>query len=417
MFILNIIHAIGTMFSLYLKMAPSVFCSPFVDFFISSYYNRIVSQSLPFRIAIYISYSIIVLFLYLPLLLITSTLGIAVFIVFLTLIISVLIVWSLGIVVSFLVWLLLYRIPLYDIIYPRISRWMLQHNLTVYHHLPQGADAAGSYIRVVRIKPANPREIIECELVTEDIATAEYDALSYLWGTTIFPYKIKVDGNDFYVTYNLFSALRELRRPDRDRLIWIDALCINQSDDAEKSNQVRLMRTIYAKASNVIVWLGTGSKATTSACDFVRRFRDTSIEEDRDHLWAKLISSGDWRHIRMEFGRIISHEWWTRVWIIQEVVVARHVLIRRGSAELDWDTLQPLFMYTPFQEMFGSESTDFAANIQYLRNEILADNPTPITLFDHVYKFRHQSATLASDKIYALLGLLRPGFNSRVSPD
>lgn len=92
-----------------------------------------------------------------------------------------------------------------------------------------------SHIRLVCIKPGSLQHVVDCELITENMATAEFEASSYVWGATMFPYKIKVNGKDFYVTYNLFSVLCELRRPDRDRIVWIDALCINQADDVEKS--------------------------------------------------------------------------------------------------------------------------------------------------------------------------------------
>ncbi|KAI6088180.1 heterokaryon incompatibility protein-domain-containing protein [Hypoxylon rubiginosum] len=324
----------------------------------------------------------------------------------------------LGLQASFLVWLLLYRIPVYDLIYPRIRTWMLRRNSRIYHRLLPGADISTSYIRLVRINPGNDSHKIECELITENIARADFDALSYVWGISIFPCKIKVNGSDFYVTYNLVSALRKLRRPDRHRVVWIDALCINQSDDVEKSSQVRLMKTIYSKASEVIVWLGTGSKVTTAAFNFIRQFSNARTEEDCNYVWAKVTSSWGWWIIRKELNAILSHEWWTRAWIIQEVAVARHILIQRGSAQLAWDDIQHLFRYGPFQKVFRLQSSIFFANeVQQLRNELTFDNPGSTTLFGLVYRFRHQFATLGSDKIYAILGLLPPGCCTSVFPD
>ncbi|KAI0809688.1 heterokaryon incompatibility protein-domain-containing protein [Xylaria sp. FL0064] len=415
-FFLNNVHNVCTTIFLAWKNSTSLVSSSFRQL-TSSYREQCVSQSLPFRVALFISlcisYFLLVFFL-----LIVFVLTVALFAGLSALLIGVLVVWFLGLLATFIVWLFLYRIPLYDVIYLCIKTWILQHNSAVYHRLPRGADISTSHIRVVRIKPGSSQDMVECQFLTESIAAAEFDALSYLWGTTIVPRRIKVDGTGFYVTYNLFSALRELRRPDRDRLVWIDALCINQSDDAEKSNQVRLMRTVYAKASNVIVWLGPGSKNTASTFNLFRQFSDTRTKEDRDHLWANMTSSRDWRHISLEFERILSHEWWTRAWIIQEVVVARHVLVRRGSEQLDWDIIQPLFEHIPFRKMFSfRSSTEFADRVQQLRNQLFADNALPTTLFDLVYEFRHQFATLGSDKIFALLGLVQPGCYTMVSPD
>ncbi|KAI1275875.1 heterokaryon incompatibility protein-domain-containing protein, partial [Xylaria sp. FL0933] len=415
-FFLNNAHNVRTTTFLAWKNSASLVFSSFRQL-ARSYREQCVSQSLTIRvslfISLFISYFLLVFFL-----LVVFALTIALFAVFSALAIGVLVVWFLGLLVTFIVWLFLYRIPLYDVVYPCIKTRILQHNSTVYHRLPRGADVSTSHIRVVRIKPGSSQEMVECEFMTESIATAEFEALSYLWGTSIFPHRIKVDGTGFYVTYNLFSALRELRRPDRDRLMWIDALCINQYDNVEKSDQVRLMRSIYAKASNVIVWLGAGSEDTGSAFSLFRQFSDTRTKEDRDQLWAKVTSCWDWRHINLEIERIISHEWWTRAWIIQEVVVARHVLVRRGSSQLDWDTMRPLFEYIPFRQMFSFRSSaEFADRVQLLRNQLLTDNALPTTLFDLVYEFRHQYATLGSDKIFALLGLVQPGCYTSVSPD
>lgn len=201
--------------------------------------------------------------------------------------------------------------------------------------------------------------------------------------------------------------------------MWIDAICINQFDDVEKSDQVRLMKTIYSKASKVIVWLGTGSKRTAAAFNLVRQFGDTRTEEERNHLWANVTSSWGWWRVQMELKRIVSHEWWSRAWIVQEIVVASHVVVRRGSAQLPYDTLQALLTYEPFQEhvVQSAVSADFADAVQQLRDERSSDSASPTTLFDLVYNFRHQLATLGSDMIYVLHGLLPPGCSTRVSPD
>ncbi|KAF2108132.1 heterokaryon incompatibility protein-domain-containing protein, partial [Lophiotrema nucula] len=131
---------------------------------------------------------------------------------------------------------------------------MLRHNSKIYQPLPD--PERGATTRVLRIHAGRRRERMLCSLVPAPIADTEYEALSYAWGTSLVPHKIIVDGAPFYVTSNLYSALYELRQMERDRIIWIDAVCINQSDNIEKSTQVQMMRSIYSKASKTIVWLG-----------------------------------------------------------------------------------------------------------------------------------------------------------------
>src|SRR5699024_9944047 len=83
-----------------------------------------------------------------------------------------------------------------------------------------------------------------------------YGALSYVWGIDVKPQSIMLDGCTFPVTSNLHAALINLRDHQIDRVLWVDAISINQDDQDEKSKQIPLMRTIYAQAAHVIVWLG-----------------------------------------------------------------------------------------------------------------------------------------------------------------
>jgi Heterokaryon incompatibility protein (HET) len=80
-----------------------------------------------------------------------------------------------------------------------------------------------------------------------------------------------MDDQDMAVTQNLYVALSYLQDQDIPRIIWVDAVCINQSDDVEKSLQLRLMAEIYAKASRVIVWLGEAYSASNEALEAIRQ--------------------------------------------------------------------------------------------------------------------------------------------------
>ena len=86
-----------------------------------------------------------------------------------------------------------------------------------------------------------------------------YEALSYVWGSSETLCTIIVNGLRIRIGQNLYKALRQLRSRHRRKLLWIDALCINQRDDLEKSLQVSNMANIYSKAWQVIIWLGEDS--------------------------------------------------------------------------------------------------------------------------------------------------------------
>ncbi|KAJ2984495.1 hypothetical protein NUW58_g6029 [Xylaria curta] len=98
-----------------------------------------------------------------------------------------------------------------------------------------------------------------------------YEALSYCWGDTSDGCFIFCDGTPYAVTQNLESALRHLRQSEGSRALWIDAICINQNDLAERASQVNLMRHIYRNARRVVVWLGPSKIHSIVAFRFCER--------------------------------------------------------------------------------------------------------------------------------------------------
>ncbi|KAH9203309.1 heterokaryon incompatibility protein-domain-containing protein, partial [Leptodontidium sp. 2 PMI_412] len=116
-------------------------------------------------------------------------------------------------------------------------------------------------IRLVALGPALlDEDEIRCELETVDITSTKYEALSYAWGDATIKSPIMLCGQPFPVTTNLERALRSLRKQSNDyahkRILWIDAICINQGNDVERSEQVQRMGSIYKSAACVLVWLG-----------------------------------------------------------------------------------------------------------------------------------------------------------------
>ncbi|RYN99643.1 hypothetical protein AA0120_g2016 [Alternaria tenuissima] len=121
-------------------------------------------------------------------------------------------------------------------------------------------------IRILTLCPAEQHnDAIECMIEATELEEASYDALSYSWGMnedgdSSQDYEIFIHGNRKWVTRNLFEGLERIRVCDKPIRIWIDALCINQQDDVERSVQVAMMADIYARAEKVLVWLGNGTE-------------------------------------------------------------------------------------------------------------------------------------------------------------
>jgi hypothetical protein len=119
-------------------------------------------------------------------------------------------------------------------------------------------------IRVAVLEPANqfndPIRLSLKRVSLTGLKRTRYEALSYVWGSIKGNCRVYCDGKLLYVTSNCESALRYLRLKRRSRILWIDAVCINQDSNAEKIRQVPMMGDIYESAVQVLLWLGPGNK-------------------------------------------------------------------------------------------------------------------------------------------------------------
>ncbi|KAK8034104.1 Phosphoribosylaminoimidazole-succinocarboxamide synthase [Apiospora rasikravindrae] len=172
--------------------------------------------------------------------------------------------------------------------------------------------------------------------------TEMYITMSYAWGPPTPTQTIIVDGAETEVTGNLHALLTELRRSEwvrRGVRVWIDALCINQGDNAEKEQQVRIMRRIYEMAWQVVVWLGPVTEHTATAFAAVSWLADAMGTEARlADFWSrnKTYRSAvtpwsmntypvfPWRaEVFLALRAFFAQNYWHRLWILQELAMAR----------------------------------------------------------------------------------------------
>jgi hypothetical protein len=138
-------------------------------------------------------------------------------------------------------------------------------------------DANKKHIRLLALLPGTSPDPVAVKLLSgrplEDTST-QFEALSYVWGNISNKETIELHQHDTTIAVSissgLYGALLHLRNPVSTRTLWIDQLCINQSDTNELAYQVSMMGEIYARASNVIVWLGHGSEHTRIAVEAVQ---------------------------------------------------------------------------------------------------------------------------------------------------
>jgi hypothetical protein len=176
-------------------------------------------------------------------------------------------------------------------------------------------------IRVVKLHPAAElRNDLHCSLETVQLSQKpQYEALSYVWGNQNDPETIILNGHEFKVTQNLNAALRHLRRPDSERLLWIDALTINQSDTLEKNSQVWQMATIYSLAAKAVVWLGKGDDDVQKLFNFVAAFSvdwDNFVPRSLDIIGNRAIERL-FQTVNL-FQVVEMLPYWSRAWVVQE---------------------------------------------------------------------------------------------------
>ena len=176
-------------------------------------------------------------------------------------------------------------------------------------------------IRLLRVMPhQDEAAILQCQIFDYPLQSSEgthlYEALSYVWGDSHQRHAISVDGQALFVTTNLYAALLRLRDRLLERIVWIDAICINQDDNKEKGGQIQLMAEIYSKANRVTVWLGEaegdGERALEAICRAGAEPSDTdtfSIETPSEALFDEPTKEA----IRL----LLQRPWFKRIWVRQ----------------------------------------------------------------------------------------------------
>ena len=190
-------------------------------------------------------------------------------------------------------------------------------------------------IRLLRIlhEAGSSSPLIICKIYSVPLVRCPpYVAVSYAWGTSMLAKDILLNETPFPIRENVWSLLTEMRQHEKLkwRFFWIDAICINQMDRKERNHQVRIMREVYATAANVLVWLGSATAHSDLAMDYVAK---------QDRKVAVINKAADYllRHQRWNdlegkaFLGLCHNRYWTRVWIVQELMLGKRIMVFCGS--------------------------------------------------------------------------------------
>jgi hypothetical protein len=187
----------------------------------------------------------------------------------------------------------------------------------------------GHGIPLLRLYGGASNAALEGRLILSD-GKETYEALSYAGepeeGKS--PISIVSAGSTYTLTIdsNLEAALRQLRFPDRYRLLWIDSICINQKDLSEKSFHIQRMGSIFNTASNVCIWLGTADNQSSRAFAMIKQAHNmdiNSLETEAGESLDALVS-------------LLRRRWFTRRWAIQEAALARKATLYCGPNSISW---------------------------------------------------------------------------------
>lgn len=299
-----------------------------------------------------------------------------------------------------------------------------------YTQLPPSTNTT----RVVNLLPGTRPAPIQCEINVIGLdEPPPYCALSYVWGERSEDYWIFIDQEHICVTPSLYNNLQHLRSNEETRTFWIDAICINQLDNTEKSSQVRKMQEIYGRSSEILIWLGPEEEGSASAMALASRiaayWSDQGLDpSDAESDFRKksaadlstLLGQSTYDPAPVEaFRRLINRGWFERVWTVQEAAApAKTKTVQCGDSTIDWASfitaakflahaiIRPdLKMYFPIANPLRSNSLPGLFNLDHLQR-FIESGRHQTDLLGILANYRCYKATDPRDKVYALLGLV-----------
>jgi hypothetical protein len=259
--------------------------------------------------------------------------------------------------------------------------------------------------RLLELQPSDPEDLIKCTLTTYPLTShPSYTALSYTWGPQSLTHTIELNGIQIPIRENLWSFLNRKRLRHEYNPLWADAICIDQSRVHELNHQVQMMRQIYENAATVSVWLGEAADGSDEAMQILQLQPLSTLSTTKSlKAWET--------HEGRAILSLCKRKYWRRMWIIQELFLAKRVVIHCGTHDLDWQVLVNfLAQLQDFKKRGRDIYTPQAHNIlaspaMAIVREKVKWGRTPQPLKTLIQTYGEHEATDIRDKIYALLGI------------
>ncbi|KAH6706404.1 heterokaryon incompatibility protein-domain-containing protein [Leptodontidium sp. MPI-SDFR-AT-0119] len=284
----------------------------------------------------------------------------------------------------------------------------------------------------IRLSALHPNASLTAPVIltlsTASLATKpKYEAISYVWGDPTITAPISLDGVSVEVTTNLETALRYFRLETEVRILWADAICINQRDDSEKNVQVSIMGDIYRSCSKCLAWLGgdlDGDGAVTFAMiEDIALSKTIPLVEcvntiEHPISWLKSLSS------------MMQRPYWSRIWVVQETILPLIAEYWCGRSTIDRKVWTTACQHVGYQHLVQIAKLCEPCNLGLFAflseagNRIVWNlNATATTAYspsDGFWALHNTQRLLCQnqlDKVYAVRALTTPVFQSAIAVD
>jgi hypothetical protein len=299
-------------------------------------------------------------------------------------------------------------------------------------------------IRVLALQPGSGDDPLACQLYVVDVDVKDknlsFEAISYVWGTRRTTESVTCragnDGAQFNlsITRNAADALKAFRQPQDERLLCIDSICISQTSRSEKSIQVGMMDSIFARATAVLIWLGREDAVRSPAAGALfQRWADWSqsvTPAEKRQMLSEMFAQPSGISVS-EDGSFVFHppvdfspseveivldifecEWFWRLWCVQELVLAERAFIYWGSVRMTWETISDFAIYAQVRHpskvaQSGLAGVQNVHMLKHLRGQIKGEARKSFTFSRLLSLTRLHGVTEHHDRIFSLLGLDR----------
>ncbi|KAI0110763.1 heterokaryon incompatibility protein-domain-containing protein [Nemania sp. FL0031] len=233
-----------------------------------------------------------------------------------------------------------------------------------------------------------------------------FEALSYTWAGSSRLHQVREEASQLQIGQNVVSAMLHLRLPDRQRVLWIDCLCINQSLHREKAHQVSMMGDIYRHALRVLIWLGEGDGLSDIGMDRISRYAVTQRARLNPSAAPPEFEISIDNNDSVALEAVLKREYFGRVWTIQEIVLAQSAVVVCGSKLVPWQDFVDTSVHLRHAPM--ERYATFRSQLRAIWNVTrVVPDASLFTLLRNTFRSSHYNCGIDHDRVYALLGLVR----------